>query len=239
MEITTLDVFLFWKSIFSKKLIFVLGKGGVGRTTLSSAIALNASTLGRNTLVVQWSLHDRISTIFGLPPTGHKYQKIGSHLWVMNFEPKLAMKEYFAKYLKMKIIYSMIIDSPQVQRLIQAAPGIYELFFLGRLFWLTELLENDGDSFDFVIVDAPATGHGINLLGVPGVISQFGLTGPIAFECQRVDKMIRNTERVGSIFVTLPEELPVQECLEGTQKYHEILGKNPLGIVVNRSPDLK
>ena len=227
-----------WEKCLDTKLLFVLGKGGVGRTSVSTSIAAKAASLGRRSLLVQWSMTDVVGQHIYNSYVDHQAKEVHPNLWVMNFNPQEAIKEYFVKYLKLKLLYSVAIENRHVQKLIQAAPGVHELFFLGRLYWLTELAyDSTSVPFDNIVIDTPATGHGLGLFSIPETVAGFGLTGPIAAECKKVLALLADPEKVGSLFVTLPEELPVQETLEGISTYNNIMHRNPLGIVVNRALD--
>jgi len=219
-----------------QRLVFVLGKGGVGRTTLATSFAQACAMNGEKTLIVQWALHDSVSMLFAKPAAGHDSAPIAPNLWTMNFTSDEAIREYFIDHLKMRLVYNLVIENKHVQRLIHAAPGVQELFFLGRLFWLVCLSEEiRGTRFDRIVVDAQATGHGVSLFTVAPTIAQFGMTGPLASECDRVAKMIANPELVGTALVTLPEELPVEETLEFLPRLTRDLGRSPNVLFVNRS----
>ncbi len=194
---------------------------------------------------MQWSLSDSISNIFSHVPIGHKEQRIQfcfspekgqCHFKTMNFDANEAMKEYFVDHLKMKLLYSIIIQNKHVQKLIQAAPGIAELFFLGRLFWLVELAQKErGVFYHRIIVDTPATGHGVSLFGITKAVANLGMTGPLALECERVTKLLSNEQKTAAFLVTLPEELPSEECMESIPIIKQKLGYNPLFLIVNQS----
>jgi len=219
-----------------QRLVFFLGKGGVGRTTLASSFALACAERGENTLIVQWALQDSVSHLFSRPSAKHDSSAIAPHLWTMNFSPDEAIREYFIDHLKLKLIYNLVIENKHVQKLIHAAPGIQELFFLGRLFWLVCLSEEiRGTRFDRIVVDAQATGHGVSLFTIAPTIAQFGMTGPLAAECERVARMLADPELVSAALVTIPEELPVEETLEFLPKIQTDLGRQPGALFINRS----
>lgn len=217
----------------------------MGRSSIATSLATYYSQKKQNVLVVQWGLSDTISPIFSHPPSGHKAESVSFNFIAnqeklsfktMNFNADEAIKEYFVDHLKMKLIYSLIIQNKHVQKLIHAAPGISELFFLGRLFWLVELSQKEtGIFYDRIIIDTPATGHGISLFGIAKAVANLGITGPLAIECERVAKLLADSQKTASIFVTLPEELPVEECIESVPKVIQKLGYSPQCIIVNQS----
>lgn len=217
--------------------LFLLGKGGVGRTTAAAALGYDrAVRCGENVLLVQWSLGDMISPLFAAEPCGHKHRQLLPGLSVMNYNGDEAMREYFVEHLKMGFFHKFVLENQQVQKLIHAAPGLEELFFLGRLFWLLELAQEErGYAFDRIIIDSPATGHGSALFGVAATISRFKLSGPLVSETARVAQMLEDPAKVGTAVVTLPEELPVEETLEMLPVLERDLGRLPLFILVNKS----
>ncbi|KAB8029922.1 ArsA family ATPase [Fluviispira multicolorata] len=220
----------------SQKLLFVVGKGGVGRTTVATSLASYYAGQGESVLVVQWALKDSVSPIFSSPQCTHKETALPSGFKVMNYSAAEAIREYFVDHLKMRLLYSVIIENKHVQKLIHAAPGVQELFFLGRLFWLVELAQVErGYSYDRVIVDAPATGHAVSLFGIAPAIANFGITGPLAAECERVSKLLADSQKTGVIVVTLPEELPIEECYESIPRITKQLNRPPLAIFLNQS----
>jgi anion-transporting ArsA/GET3 family ATPase len=220
----------------SQRLVFFLGNGGVGRTTLATSFAQACALRGEKTLIVQWALHDAVSSLFSRPAAGHDSAPLAHNLWVMNFSADEAIREYFIDHLKLRLVYNLVIENKHVQRLIHAAPGVQELFFLGRLFWLVCLSEEiRGTRFDRVIVDAQATGHGVSLFTIAPTIAKFGMTGPLAAECERVANMLADPKIVGTALVTLPEELPVEETLEFLPKLTHDLGRQPNALFINRS----
>lgn len=220
----------------SQTLIFVTGKGGVGRSTVCAALGKSFAKQGARTLIVQWSMVDALSPLFHRPRAFHTPKEVLTNLWIMNFDTREAIREYFVEHLKLKLMHTFIIENKQVQKLIQAAPGISELFFLGRLFWLVELSQKEkGYTYDKIIVDTPATGHGVSLFGIAPAVAKLGVTGPLAMECERVSTLLKNKGKTALLFVALPEELAILETQEFLPSIQEHLGYNPTAIILNQS----
>ncbi len=219
-----------------QKVIFVLGKGGVGRTMVSTLLGYHFALQGLKSLIVQWSLNDVVSPIFLKEPVGHKHKEILPNLYVMNYDSEITLKEYFVDHLHMNLFYKFIIENPQVKKLLQATPGLEEIFFLGRIFWLSELAKEErGYEFDKIIIDAPATGHGSALFGVISTISKFKLEGPLISETTRVAKMLEDSNKVATVVVTLPEELPFEETIELIDLINREMRRLPIYIFINKS----
>lgn len=217
-------------------LVFVLGKGGVGRTTIASGLGEHFAARGERTLVVQWAVADAISPRFGKPPTGHDAQALAPNLFTMNYSATETLREYFVDHLGWRWFYRGVVRNRAVVRLQRAIPAFEELLFLGRLFWLTTLAKDElGWAYDRIVVDAPALGHGISLFGVPAATSSLGLGGLLENECARVGAMLADPARSAALLVTTPEELAVEETLELYPRLLRELGRPPLALVVNRS----
>ncbi len=218
------------------RIVFVLGKGGVGRSTVSAALGLHLARAGERVLVLEWALGDAIAPWFGLPPAGVDPVEVAPRLSVANFRLDAALRAYFVDHLRLRRVYHHIIDGPQVRRLIAAAPGISELLFLGQLWWLTSLAEQEaGLCFDRIVVDAPATGHGSSLLELPQTLSALGLSALLALEVGRVRAMMADPAWTGALLVALPDELSLEETRALLPRATRALGRAPLFAFVNRS----
>lgn len=218
------------------RIVFVLGKGGVGRSTVAAALGTALAARGEQVLVLQWAVADAIGPWFGRAPAGADPVEVAPGLSVANFSLAESLRAYFVDHLHLGPVYRHVIRAEQVWRLIQLAPGLSEIFFLGELWWLTTLAEREaGLRFDRIVVDAPATGHGASLLDVPAALARMGAAGLLALEVRRVTEMMADPRRTGALLVSLPELLVVEETRELLPRVAERLGRAPLALVVNRS----
>ncbi len=218
--------------------LFVLGKGGVGRSTIAAALGLSFARRGEETLVVQWCARDAIGPWFGQPPARHAAQRLAPHLSVMNFSLDEALREYFVDHLHMRLLHRLLIARPPLRPLIGAAPGLAELFFCGRLFWLLELARGEnGADYRRIVIDAPATGHGVALLALPRMLASFQASGLFSLERGRVTRLFADPALTGAVVVTDGEELALDETGEILQRLGAELGRQPIALVLNRSVD--
>lgn len=218
------------------RVVFVLGKGGVGRSTVAAALGLELARQGRRTCVFGWSLADPVSPWFGAPPAGLDPRPVAANLHVANYRLDDTLELYFVHHLRLPRLYRHVIRGTHVRRLIEAAPGIAELFFVGHIWWLTSLAATEaGLVFDHVVVDAPATGHGASLFDIPSLLGSLRATGLLAVETDRVTRMMSDPAWTGALVVALPEELSVEETLELVPRVSDRMGRRPLALVVNRS----
>jgi anion-transporting ArsA/GET3 family ATPase len=218
------------------RVVFVLGKGGVGRSTVATAIATALARAGERVLVFQWALAEAIAPWFGLPPVGIDPREVSPDVSVANFRLDDALREFFEIHLKMGGFYRHVVHDGAVRRLVEAAPGIAEMMFMGHVCWLTTLAAKEASlRFDRVLVDAPATGHGASLLDMPATLGSMHAAGLMGAEIVGVQRMMRDPAWSGAIAVSLPEELAVEETLELVPRAEKSLGRPLLGVVVNRS----
>ena len=157
-------------------------------------------------------------------------------LSVANYRLDEALRAYFVDHLHLRAFYRHVVNGQHVRNLIEAAPGIAELLFLGQLWWLTTLAEAEaGLAFDRIIVDTPATGHGASLLDLPSTLSGMGASGLLGGELERVATMMRDPAWTGALVVTLAEDLAMEETLELVPRATADLGRAPMAALVNRS----
>lgn len=216
----------------------MLGKGGVGRSTVSAGLGLMCAQRGEKTLIMQWTLVDAIGPWFGSAPVGAVATEVAPRLSVANFALDEALRAYFVDHLHLGLIYRRVVRAHAVTRMIDVAPGLAEMFFLGQLWWLITLAEREaGVRYDRVIVDAPATGHAASLLDIPSLASGMASSSLLSTETHRVVDMLADPARTGAVAVTLPEPLVVDETLELIPRVTARLGRPPLALVVNRSAE--
>lgn len=218
------------------RIVFVLGKGGVGRSTVATGLALALARRKERVLVFEWAVAEAIAPWFDRPPAGTTPTEVAPGLLVANYDLDEALRAYFVDHLKVAFFYRHVVHGPSLRRLIEAAPGVAEMLFLGQLWWLTTLAEKEaGLRFDRIVVDAPATGHGVSLLDLPETLGSMAAGGLLRREIERVTTMMKDPAWTGAFVVALPEELAIEETLELVPRATRALGRSPLLAIVNRS----
>lgn len=214
----------------------MLGKGGVGRSTLSTALALAAARRGERALVFGWTVSDPIGPWFGRAPAGATPVELEPGLSVATYSLEASVRSYFVDHLRLPRVHRHVVGSAPVRALMDAAPGIAELLFLGTLWWLTTLAPREaGLVFDRVIVDAPATGHGASILDMPATLRGMRAAGLLATEIERVSAMMADPDWTGAAIVATPEELALEEAFELVPRVRRALSRPPLAAVINRA----
>jgi anion-transporting ArsA/GET3 family ATPase len=206
----------------SQRLLFVSGKGGVGKSTVAAALALSFARRGERTLVCEINTDERITHLLERPPVGPELQQIEKNLWAVDIRPQEAMREYALMVLKFKAVYRAVFENRLVRHFLRLIPSLQELVMIGKIFYHLRQTEPDGSpTFHRVVVDAPATGHAISFLSVPQVLLDTVPPGPMSQEAQVMRDLLVDPAVSGAVLVTLPEEMPLNETFELAQSLRD------------------
>jgi anion-transporting ArsA/GET3 family ATPase len=194
-------------------LVIVTGKGGVGKTTVAVALGLRAASEGKRTIVCEVASQENASRLFDHTAVGFHEVEMEENLWSISIDPDESMREYVLLQLKVRAMRDMLFRSRIFNYLAAATPGLKELVTIGKIWELAQLDRKvkKGRKYDLVIVDAPATGHGVGFLQTPRTFASIARVGPIHSQAQTLDRFITDHEHTGTAIVALPEEMPVNE----------------------------
>lgn len=218
----------------TRRFLFITGKGGVGKTTISGALALAMAARGKRVLVAMCNAKERLSAILGSPPIGHDVMEVAHNVFAVNILPERALEEYGAMVIKSATVARMVFDNKYVKAFFRAVPGLYEWSMLGKAWFHTTQKRKDGSwEYDVVLFDAPATGHGLDMLRVPKVILDVVPPGVLRRDAEAAWAMFRDAQQSGVVVVTLPEEMPATETIELISAIRDELQLPVLHTVVN------
>jgi anion-transporting ArsA/GET3 family ATPase len=218
-------------ALLDKRLVVVTGKGGVGKSTVALALGLAAARAGKRTILCEVASQEHLSHVFERAEVGFREVEMVENLWAISIDPDESMREYVLLQLKVKAMRDLLFRSKLFNYLAAATPGLRELVTIGKIWELAldDRKVRSGHHYDLVIVDAPATGHGVGFLQTPRTFAEVARVGPIRHQAETLDAFIRDPERTGVAVVALPEEMPVNE----TAQLERDLGTE-VGIGVDR-----
>ncbi|HEV7585094.1 MAG TPA: ArsA family ATPase [Solirubrobacteraceae bacterium] len=222
-------------SLLDRELLFVTGKGGVGKTTLSAALGLVAAERGLRTIVVELGDQGRLPALFGVPsPQMGAETMLGQRLWSISIDPDQALLEWLQQ-LGGRISGRLLASSSTFQYFAAAAPGAKELISMVKIWELTQgrRWERRADGYDLVVIDAPATGHALGLLQSPRTFGAIARVGPIAGQSQRVQELLQDPDRSGYVAVALPTDMAVTETLELQDGLRQGIGRTLDAVLLN------
>jgi anion-transporting ArsA/GET3 family ATPase len=219
----------------SRRLVIVTGKGGTGKTTVAAALALAAAGRGKRVLVAAVDPDTRLAGLLGpsASPLPYQPRRLRENVWACHIEPFEALGEYLGLQLGTRLIVDPVLRQRAFRQLLLASPGWRELITLGKVWHLEQMREGGRAKFDLIIVDAPATGHGLTFLDVPRVVVSAVRAGPLRKHTERVEALIEDPKRTLLLPVALAEELPARETAELVARARKALGIAIERVVVN------
>jgi anion-transporting ArsA/GET3 family ATPase len=199
--------------LLDRRLIFVTGKGGVGKSTVATALGLVAARRGLRTIVAELAAQDRVRQAFGHDAHTFKEVELTDNLFTISVDPEHAMEEYLR--VKTGAVGQALGNSRLFQAFAMATPGMRELLSVGKIWELSQhTRRTDGaDAYDLVIVDSPAAGHGVGILRTPRTFAEIARVGPIAHQAGSIAATIADASFTAVIAVATAEEMPVNETL--------------------------
>jgi anion-transporting ArsA/GET3 family ATPase len=199
--------------LFDRRLIFVTGKGGVGKSTVATALGLVAARRGLRTIVAELASQERVGQAFDRRGRTFEEVELAENLFTISVDPQFAMEEYLR--VKTGAVGQALGQSRLFNAFAMATPGMRELLSVGKLWELAqhERRSDGGEVYDLVIVDSPAAGHGVGILRTPRTFAEIARVGPIAHQAGVIAATIADPTFTAIVAVATPEEMPVNETL--------------------------
>jgi anion-transporting ArsA/GET3 family ATPase len=217
------------EQLLDRRLLFVTGKGGVGKTSVASALGVLAARQGRRTLVCEVDAKGNLADFYGMGPLSFAPTEVRKGLWAMAMNTEESLKEYLSLQLKVPLLARLGPLARTFDFVANAAPGVKEILTVGKLAW--EVKEGH---YDLVVVDASATGHVVGQLASPVAINELVRVGVVRNQTDWMIELLTDPATTGVVVVTAPEEMPVAETLELVERLGEETSIDVATVVVNR-----
>lgn len=215
--------------LLNRKLLFVTGKGGVGKSTVAASLGMVAADQGKRTLVCEVDAKGNLADFFECERTDFEPRELQPNLFVMSMDTEESLKEYLRLQLKVPLVGKIGPVARTLDYAANALPGVKEILTIGKLCW--EVRERN---YDLVVVDSVASGHIVGQLSAPEGINELVQVGIVRNQTQWMLDMLDDARTTGVVIVSAPEEMPVNETLELAGRINTETDVDLAAVIVNR-----
>ena len=215
--------------MLDRRLLFVTGKGGVGKTSVAAGLALLAAREGKRTLLCETDAKGDLAVAFETGPLAFEPTEVSPGLHAMVMDTEAALTEYLRINVRLPRLAPLGPLAASFDFVATAAPGVKEILSVGKLAW--EVRE---DNYDLVVVDASASGHVVGQLAAPAAIHDLVKVGPVRDQTRWMLDILHDPDQTGAVVVALPEEMPITETMELAERLDVEASVDLAAVVVNR-----
>lgn len=231
-------------NLLDHRVLVVVGKGGVGKSVVSGGIASMASRRGKRTVVAEMNGAETMAAFFDAEPVGYEGAELAPLMSALSIRPADAIEEYLVRMLRFRILYDVVFKNRFIGPFMNGVMGLSDLISVGKVMDL-EWERTDGShgddteaehTWDLVVVDAPATGHGLSLLSSPQSMMDITRVGPLYNNAKTIRDLLADRVKAAVVLVTLAEDMPVSETIQLARQLEAKVDVGVAGVVVNGVP---
>jgi anion-transporting ArsA/GET3 family ATPase len=216
-------------TLLERQLLFVTGKGGVGKTTTAAALADLAARSGKRVLVCEMDAKGALAASFEVATLGFEPVEVRPQLFAMAMNTEDSLREYLRVVARIPLVGRIGPLARTFDFVADAAPGVKEILAIGKICF--EVRERH---YDLVVVDAEASGHIVAQIDAPRAIRELVQVGPVRDQTEWMLGILGDATRTGLVVVTTPEEMPIAETVELVEKVQSTTEVDVAAVVVNR-----
>ena len=217
-----------------RRLLVVTGKGGVGKTTTAVLLSRLLAGHGRRVLCLEIDPRENAHQMLDVPPSAGEISPVGRGLFLQNLSARAVLDQIVREHVRLGFIANRVLRSPIYEQFAGGCPGLEEMAVLGYAMRVVRGMEPAAEAIDTVVLDAPATGHGVTMLTAPLVVSGVIETGPLGQLAGELSEFVADASKCGVVVVSTAEEMPVQESIELLELLRARFGRGAELLVLNR-----
>ncbi|UCF66890.1 MAG: AAA family ATPase [Acidobacteriota bacterium] len=223
------------ETLSDRQLLVVTGKGGVGKSTFSAVLGRMMAERGRGMLLLELDPRESLHQLCGTAPSGGEIVEVGPRMWLQNLQPERVVEQIVRAQLRLDLIADRVVSSEIYRHFVAGAPGLKEMAVLHHAVSTVSHPPETGAArkIDQIVLDAPATGHGVSLLEAPLLVSEIIRDGPFGRMSGEIAGFVADATRCAVIAVTVAEEMPVQELIDLDVALRARFGRGPQLAIVN------
>lgn len=218
-------------ALLGQRLLVVTGKGGVGKSAVAATLGRLLASRRRDTLLIEVDPRESLHRLLDAEPSAGGVLPAGRQLWFENVQPRDVVERLVRQRFPIPVLAGKFVRSSVFEQFVEGSPGLKEMAVLGHA-W--QVLHGEaGPRRDAVVLDAPATGHGLAMLEAPQLVADALRGGPLGDLAGQLSAFMADPASVAVVVVTLAEEMPVQESLEFIAALEGRFGRPPELVVAN------